>query len=115
MLLSEKETQIFEINLADYILTKNVLNQFGSIERRKVLPILQRLRSNHSQLSWDDHFRVIENGNPIPGSNIHDLLRVITSRSKKIRATPGLKTFIKHLNKLNVPLYVAGTDASRRY
>jgi hypothetical protein len=92
-----------------------VLTHFGKLERKRVTPILDRLRSNNSKLTWDENFQIVENGIPIPGSNIHDLIKAVTGKAKRIRSTPGLTTFIRHLKTLNVPLYSAGTDKARRY
>ena len=46
---------------------------------------------------------------------IYDLIKAVTGKSKTIKPTPGLQTFIKHLTELNIPLHIAGTDKVRRY
>ena len=93
----------------------SILHHFGSQEKKKVEPILDRLKSNQSNLSYNENYEIIYNGNRIPDTNILDLIKTVVGRSKKIQKTPGLKIFIKMLKDLNVPLYSAGTPQSRRF
>jgi hypothetical protein len=93
----------------------SVLKYFGPQEKKRVEPILNRMRSKTSAIGWDKDFRLTHNGIAIPNSNIHDLIKAVTGKSKKIKPTPGLSTFINQLTRLNVPLYTAGTDRIRRF
>ena len=93
----------------------NVLNFFGVQERKRAQPILNKLNSPHSKLTWDNNHRLVLDGRVIPQSNIYDLIKIVTGKSKNLKPTPGLQIFIKHLTDLNVPLHTAGTDKARRY
>ena len=92
-----------------------VIDFFGVQEKKRVKPILDKINSQHSKLTWDKDHRLVINGRVIPQSNIYDLIKVVTGKSKIVKPTPGLQTFIKHLTELNIPLHTAGTDKVRRY
>ena len=92
-----------------------VIDFFGVQEKKRVKPILDKINSQHSKLTWDKDHRLVINGRVIPQSNIYDLIKAVTGKSKTIKPTPGLQTFIKHLTELNIPLHIAGTDKVRRY
>ena len=91
-----------------------ILQHFGKTEKSKVQPILERIGSKNSHIQYNDNLELIINGNRIPDSNIIDLVKAITGKSKKIPKTPGLGLFIKGLKRINVPLYSAGSNARRR-
>jgi hypothetical protein len=91
-----------------------ILQHFGKTEKSRVQPILERLGSKNSHIQYNDNLELIINGNRIPDSNIIDLVKAITGKSKKIPKTPGLALFIKGLKRLNIPLYSAGSNARRR-
>lgn len=102
-------------NNGDHLQVDNILQYYAPLVKKRVNILLDRLKSAQSTLSWDSNYRLIDNGRVIENSNILDLIKVVTSPSNKIRATPGLAYFIKSLKKLNIPIFVAGSPKSRKF
>ena len=92
----------------------DIVGRSGPREKRRMLSILDRLSSPESQLKWNSHFQIVDKGVPIQGSNLFDLLKVITGERKQLRPTPGLSRFAYHLNLLNTPQATAGSENARR-
>ena len=93
---------------------EDIVKRSGVRERKRMLTILDRLQSPESRLSWNKQFQLVEDGIPIQGTNLFDLLKTVSGERKKIRPTPGLAKFAHHLNLLNVSQDSAGTDNARR-
>lgn len=91
-----------------------IVKRAGPRLRPRMLTILDRLKSPDSQLKWNSSYQLVENGKPIQGTNLFDLLKTVTGERKIIPPTPGLQTFAHHLSKLNVPQQSAATENMKR-
>lgn len=93
--------------------TDQITKWAGKMEKNRMLHILDRLKSSDSKLKWNANYQLVENGVPIQGTNLFDLLRTVTTKSERITPTPGLSRFAYHLNLLNTPMTTAGNKNIR--
>ena len=100
--------------LAPFRMFDDIVGRTGPRERKRMLTILDRLTSPESNLTWNSSYQIMDNGVPIEGSNLFDLLKSITGERKKLPPTPGLSRFGYHLHQLNVPQHTAGTVNAQR-
>ena len=67
---------------------------------------------DHPNLSWDEDGKVKMYGQPIPGSNIIDLVNDVLRQRKGIEPT-GWQPFAKRLKAMNVPQDFVGKKTRR--
>ena len=69
---------------------------------KKKARLLMSMLQDHPNLSWDEDGKVKMYGQPIPGSNIIDLVNDVLRQRKGIEPT-GWQPFAKRLKAMNVP------------
>ena len=79
---------------------------------KKTARLLMSMLQDHPNLSWDEDGTVKMYGQPIPDSNIIDLVNDVLRQRKGIEPT-GWQPFAEGLKTMNVPQdFVMGMDAS---
>ena len=73
--------------------------------------MINRLKANQDQLTWNNKGEIVVGGNPVVGSNIIDLISDQLKSRKHFNPT-GWEAFTKSLDKMNMPKYLMRTFPS---
>lgn len=107
-----RKKRLFKRNSATIkkeISADNILRGLPVIAHRKALNLLKHMKKTGDRLKWDPKSGEISfDGSTVPGSNIEELVRNITSR-EKTKLHPGWQTFARGLNETEVPENAIGT------
>ncbi len=87
-------------------INQHILSSVPATMKRKAELLLSMLK-DHPTMSWDEQGTVKLYGQPIPGSNIIDLVNDVLRNRKGIEPT-GWQSFAEGLRELNIPQDVVG-------
>ena len=104
-----KALEINKLQLPESISSKinqRIMNSVPTTMKKKARLLMSMLQ-DHPNLSWDENSTVKMYGQPIPGSNIIDLVKDALRQRKGIEPT-GWQPFAEGLKAMNVPQYFKG-------
>lgn len=102
-LLPESSTEEPKIN-------QRILESVPTTMRKKAKLLVSMLKDNPN-LAWDDDGTVRLYGQPVPGSNIIDLVNDVLRQRKTVDEPTGWKPFAEALRQVNVPQDIVGNRA----
>ncbi|KAK3740432.1 hypothetical protein QZH41_004600 [Actinostola sp. cb2023] len=91
-----------------------ILESIPKSSRTLAQSMINRLKANSDHVSWNDKGEVTINENPIPGSNIIDLIND-QLRSRKNVDPKGWERFTESLDKINMPKYLLRNEKHRSH
>lgn len=118
--VNEKKRPV-EISVADYTESKDtselIRNQLETAlpktYKAAALRIFDYLKQSATQVTWDSQGIVSIDNQPIPNSNIIDLISDLTRQRKSFEPT-GVSRFIKALSTANIPLELVSNSTRRQ-
>ena len=76
--------------------------------------MINRLKANKDQLTWNNKGEIVVGGNPVVGSNIIDLISDQLKSRKNFNPT-GWETFTETLDRMNMPKYLMRNEKRQNY
>ena len=108
-----KALEITKLQLPESISSKinqRIMDSVPTTMKKKARLFMSMLQDHHN-LSWDEDGTVKIYGQPIPGSNIIDLVNGVLRQRKGIEPTEW-QPFAEGLKAMNVPLWVIQKDGN---
>ena len=86
----------------------DILKHMPAKNKRNAEHILDVMAKTKDKVSWSPHGELIIEGSVVPGSNVYDLLKNVTSsyRTNEAKRPRGWHQFLKQMALLNIPLSV---------
>ena len=91
-----------------------ILESIPKSSRSLAQSMINRLKANRDQLTWNNKGEMVVDGTPVSGSNIIDLINDQLKSRKTFNPT-GWKTFTESLDKINMPKYLMRNEKRRNY
>ena len=76
--------------------------------RERARLLVRRIKNSGGKVSWNERGELTLSGQPVPGSNIIDLVSDVVRKRKTIKAPPGMPNFTKALGEVNTPRELIG-------
>jgi hypothetical protein len=92
---------------------QRILRSVPKIHNRKTEQLIAVMKEHPDILKWNAQGQVFFKGDPIPESNIVDLVNDLMSQRKDY-SPPGWQTFLRGLTALNVPHTYIGNKSRRQ-
>ena len=107
--MPDSEKQV-EIPLTD----NEILDAIPKNSKTLARSMINRLKTNNDQVSWNSKGEIAVDGNLIKGSNIIDLISDQLKSRKKFNPT-GWENFTEVLDRINMPRYLMRNENRRNY
>jgi hypothetical protein len=82
---------------------RRLLDSLPKTVRRKGKILLEHIKDKKNEFQWLDSGELLVDGNPVPGSNITDLIHHVTRKRPTATPPKGVDEFVELLDKTNVP------------
>lgn len=92
---------------------KEIMNSVPKTFKSQAQGVINKLKANSQQISWNDKGELISNGAVVPGTNVVDLVTDVV-RPRKNFEPRGYEAFAQQLAKINMPEDLMRNDARRR-
>jgi hypothetical protein len=92
----------------------DILDSVPKTSRTLARSMINRLKANRDQVSWNKRGELVIEGNPVAGSNIIDLINDQLKSRKDFNPT-GWEQFTETLGKMNMPKYLMRNERRRIY
>lgn len=78
--------------------------------RERARLLVKRMKNSGGKIAWNDRGELTLSGQPVPGSNIIDLVADVIRKRKTVKAPPAMGDFTKALREVNTPRELIGNQ-----
>lgn len=116
LFLPQPEVPSVESPTSSDAVFQEIIDTLPDRHKSRAKLLLNKMKQNSSVSSWDDRGTFVYRGENIKGSNLLDLVKVVTQTNdlSSNRKPKGLDAFMKAMAELNVPSSVVGNRANRQ-
>ena len=86
---------------------KDIIDSVPMTMQRRAKLLVNRIKASDGLMSWNERGELLRNGQPVPGTNIVDLVNDVVRRRKGFDPE-GWTSFAEGLREINVPQDVVG-------